>query len=100
MTGIEYLIEKLKIKGIETPNNINKTTILHREYFKNLDTFGDKIVELSNIRKNLHCMSGRFYPRVLYLTPQCGEYENHQILLDKFAEINRSYIQTEEDENK
>ncbi len=62
------------------------------KYFDNLEIFGDKIVELINISHNLHPMSGEFKPHVLYLTPQCGEYKLHQIILDKFSEINRNYI--------
>jgi hypothetical protein len=66
--------------------------VLHKKYFSNMEMFGDKIVELINISHNLHPMSGQFSPHVLYLTPQCGEYEQHQLILDKFAEINRSYV--------
>jgi len=37
-------------------------------------------------------MSGCFQPYILYLTPQCGERKHHQILLDKFAQINKSFL--------
>lgn len=66
------------------------------EYIKNYETFGDTICELATIRHNMHCFSGHFEPHMLYVTPQCGEHELHQIILEKFAQINKSYIYTEE----
>jgi hypothetical protein len=36
----------------------------------------------------------------LYLTPQCGEYDHHQILLDGFAKINKSYIYNEDEDEE
>lgn len=71
-------------------------TILEK-YLANLDVFGDKIVGLINIRENLHPMSGRFYPHVLYLTPQCGEHNHHQKILEAFVKINKTYL--DEDDN-
>lgn len=65
------------------------------KYLENMDTFGEEISGLVSIRHNLHCMSGMFTPYVLYITPQCGEYEQHQVLLEKFAEINKSYLRNE-----
>lgn len=89
------MLEKLrkdnhKLKDL--PIEVKKPT-LSKLYKDNLDKFGDDIAKLINLRKNLYCMSGRFYPHVLYLTPQCGEREIHQLLLEKFADINKSYIQ-------
>jgi hypothetical protein len=78
--GKEYEIEEVK-KPISV------------QYFDNMEVFGDSIVHLMNVRYNLIPMSGRFYPHVLYLTPQCGEFEQHQILLDEFSRINKSYIE-------
>lgn len=62
---------------------------INKKYFADMEKFADTIVELINITTNFHPMSGELKPHVLYLTPQCGEYEQHQILLDKFAEINK-----------
>lgn len=64
----------------------------HKKYYTEMDKFGDRIAELINISQNLHPMSGRFAPHVLYLTPQCGEYQQHQVLLEKFCEINKSRL--------
>ncbi len=66
--------------------------VLYKKYFLDLETFGDRLVELINLNQNLYPMSGQLSPHVLYLTPQCGEYEAHQLILEKFAEINKSYI--------
>jgi len=69
--------------------------ILYKKYFSDLQRFGDRIAQLINVNQNLHPMSGQFSPHVLYLTPQCGEYEMHQKILEKFAEINKSYCHCE-----
>ncbi len=78
---------------------IIKPTVLHKKYYADLERFGDRIVQLINVNNNLHPMSGQFSPHVLYLTPQCGEYRKHQVILEKFAEINKSYF-NEDDEDE
>ena len=89
----EESVKKILAKAEKSATIVNK-------YFKNLDAYGDRIVDLINIRGNMHPMSGRFYPHVLYLTPQCGEHAHHQKLLEAFAEINKSYVdEYEEDED-
>jgi hypothetical protein len=68
-------------------------------YFENLEVFGDQLAGMVTLSRNLYPMSGTFKPHELYATPQCGEFEEHQVLLDKFAEINREYVrQRSEDE--
>ncbi len=86
----EHLKEKL-----EKAKNIQKRIYL--QYFDNLEVFGDLLVGITNVRSNMHPMSGRWFPHVLYLTPQCGEHQTHQILLEEFARINKSYIEEDED---
>ncbi len=66
-------------------------------YLSNLEKFGDMLAQLINMRQNMRAMSGSFRPHTLYLTPQCGDYETHQKLLEKFCEINKSYIREEEE---
>lgn len=75
----------------ELPNDL--TVLSH--YLKNLKVFGDDIAKMVSLRCNLPCMSGYFKPYEPYVTPQCGDYENHQILLEKFAEINKKHIYEE-----
>ena len=84
----------LKENGYEEPK---KSKSIAHKYIKNIDIFGDGLAELVTIRHNLHCMSGYFAPYVQYLTPQCGEFKQHQIFLDKFSEINKTYITNDED---
>jgi hypothetical protein len=96
-------IEKLIAEGQEVPqilrDRVKKITKkINQLYFNNLEVFGDLMVGLTNVRGNMHPMSGRWYPHVLYLTPQCGEYRLHQILLEEFARINKSYVQEYDDE--
>lgn len=76
-----------------------KAKLIVDKYFKDLNTFGDSIADLRNIIYNLHPMSAQFEPHKLYLTPQCGEFREHQFLLDKFAEINKTYITDDEDDD-
>ena len=71
--------------------------IFAEEYFINIEKIKKEFSELGIFYTNLHCMSGTFRPHELYLTPQCGEHREHQVFLEKFAEINKSYIY-EEDE--
>lgn len=96
------IIDMLQEMGQEiTPKQlakIEKAKRIYNKYFDDMEIFGDRIVHLINIRANMHCMSGRFYPHQLYLTPQCGEFSAHQKLLEKFAEINKTYINDEDDE--
>lgn len=60
-------------------------------YYNDISNLKKEFADLGRFYGNLHCMSGTFRPNELYLTPQCGEHEAHQILLEKFAEINKSY---------
>ena len=83
------------LRTLYEKNDIKQKQELHKNYFDDLEKFGDKIVQLISVSNNLHPMSGQFVPHVLYLTPQCGEYETHQKLLEKFAEINKSYLNEE-----
>lgn len=89
------LAEAFNKDGKEIPKALLDRTNkkIHQQYFNNLEVFGDLLVGLTNVRDNMHPMSGRWFPHVLYLTPQCGEYEIHQVLLDAFAKINKSYIE-------
>jgi hypothetical protein len=82
-----------KIKDLlksNDPDNISNY------YVENVNEFGDRLCDLINIRHNMYAMSSGFMPHKLYMTPQCGERKQHQILLEEFARINKSYI-TEED---
>jgi hypothetical protein len=95
----EMLVEKFKLEGKEIPEELKpKSKKIHQQYFDNMEVFGDLLVGMLNVRHNLHPMSGRWFPHALYLTPQCGEYDHHQILLEGFAKINKSYIDNEDEE--
>ena len=95
---LDKLIQSYKEAGEKVPEEFIKPKTIYEQYFDNMEEFGDKIVGLCNVRNNLHPMSGRFFPHVMYLTPQCGEYEHHQILLEEFVKINKSYIYNENEE--
>lgn len=71
-------------------NLFSSYTGINYSYINKIDNFGDKIAQLSIIRKNMYSFSQYFNPYVLYLTPQCGEYQHHQKIIEKFSEINKS----------
>jgi len=60
--------------------------------------FGKLFCDLTTIRHNLYPMSGWFEPHQIYVTPQCGEHSHHQVLLDKFAEINQKILKSYEED--
>lgn len=79
------------------PNEEEVETILDK-YVNDFKTYGDLLCQLTSIRFNLHCMSHHFVPFVQYLTPQCGERQAHQAILDGFAAIHKEYLKEYEDE--
>jgi len=87
------------LRSIGKATTPKRDTFLWGKYLENLDVFGDAIVGLIHVQQNLHPMSGQFYPHILYLTPQCGEHAAHQKLLEKFAEINKSYVREDEEDD-
>jgi hypothetical protein len=88
--------ERKKFDEEEAARKKPKTLLdIYKGMFK---TFGDELANLINIRHHLNCMSGTWAPYILYMTPQCGEHEQHQVLLEKFAEINKSYCMDEEED--
>lgn len=92
---LEDLIAKMgeKIKNITGTDPVNLSTLpLHKQYYNDLNTYGDRIAQLYHLVSNLYPMSGELKPHVLYTSPQCGEYAKHQKMLDKFAEINKFYL--------
>jgi hypothetical protein len=95
-THEELFNELLILKG-ETPIPPTYPTLISK-YKRDHETFGDRIADLITVRHNLRPMSSTFEPYILYITPQCGEYQHHQILLEKFTEINKGYIDIDEDE--
>lgn len=71
---------------------------IYDRYWNDIDQYCDLLAEMINVTNNLFYMSSCWRPHELYLTPQCGEYKLHQILLEEFARINKSYID-EDDED-
>ena len=84
--------------GIEPQPRIPKS--MKEVYQYNYKLVGNLLCDLQIIMRNLYPMSGCLSPMKHYATPQCGDYEEHQKLLEKFAEINDSYIEKYEDEDE
>jgi len=102
-TGWEQLTETLLDNSLMSEEIKTRITSLRGPksivdvYNADIRIYGNQFAELKTLSNNLHPMSGDFEPFKLYITPQCGEYSHHQILLNKFAEINKTFIQ-EDDE--
>ena len=85
--------------NVPDDNNFFKTRLhlepITREYGRLLgssDELCDRLADLVTISKNMYTGSYTWAPMELYLTPQCGEFKDHQLLLDGFAEINRKIV--------
>jgi hypothetical protein len=74
------------------------TNSLVDKYVANYKEYGHLICDLVSIRHNMYMFSGCFEPFRHYLTPQCGEHDEHQKILEKFAEINKSYCYDEDED--
>lgn len=61
-------------------------------YISYIDSFRKDFVDLHKVLKNILVMSKFLEPYTLYSTPQCGDFKNHQILLNGFSEINKNEI--------
>jgi hypothetical protein len=100
----EYFLESTNEKRIEkgeAPLTLEDTMpreTLRNMYSINIRKFGKLFCDLNTIRQNLYPMSGWFEPHQLHVTPQCGEHEHHQTLLEKFAEINKKVVDLYEDD--
>lgn len=100
---IEELLEDLGVEAdYYITNLVNRTrepgSIINK-YKARIRDFGDEFAELVTLAENLYPMSSVFEPCVLYITPQCGEFKRHQLLLEKFAEINKSKLDEEDEDD-
>lgn len=92
---MEFQIEMNKMQpDSEVPFKIRRPPLeeFTMGYLDDLMVFGEDLAALITLQSNLYPMSGHLRPHQLYVTPQCGEYAEHQIILEKFAEINRGYL--------
>ena len=62
------------------------TQIAYR-YRDNLEEIQELIAKLYCVRLNLNCCNINFRPTTRYITPQCGEHEEHMKYLDLQREI-------------
>jgi hypothetical protein len=69
--------------------NFEKT--IASKYVKNWEILAKELVKYNFATMNMRSASTTWTPFVGYVTPQCGELDNHQILLEKFSKINKSY---------
>lgn len=75
-----------------------KNETITDKIINNLDTFGDTLADLTTISRNLHPMSSQFHPYIPYLTPQCGEREEHLKIERAFCDIAAGIIKKQKEE--
>ena len=83
----EYILKEDGIKVKQEPLTLNI------KYAIDFDTYGSRLAGLKSVYKNLWVMSSVFAPFEIHRTIQGGAYKDHQRLLEKFTEINKSYIE-------
>jgi hypothetical protein len=87
---VELMIKKNKERYGKSITQ--KSNPIAMKYFDDLEVFGDRLAGVSYFKEKMKSMSNNFKPYVDCITPQCGDYKEHQILLENFAEINKKYI--------
>lgn len=87
-------MERVRIESKNLYDSImsRKPNTIAVKYIDDLDTFGDRLAGIHFLRNNMGSMSNPMKPFVPHITPQSGSYKQHQILLEKFVEINKKYI--------
>lgn len=81
-------------KSLSSGKSLKGLNLMQKEYvfmFDNME-FLSRLADLRTITKNIHSYSQWFEFYQLYQTPQCGEFEIHQGILDAFAKINRKIV--------
>lgn len=84
-------------KTLERYNTTTNLTML-KKYTKDVRTHAKLLSELKTIMHNLYQYSHSLKPYEVYQTPQCGEFEAHQSILEGFAEINKSKVYIDDEE--
>lgn len=54
--------------------------------------FADGLADMLTVKLNMHPGSMTWAPYIQFLTPQCGEYKEHQAILEAFAKINKEIM--------
>jgi hypothetical protein len=70
---------------------LNKFQKLYLKEIKNNEVLKG-LSDVVNVLRNSYYFSEYFKPYKHYITPQCGEYEHHDYLLNEFLKINRNKI--------
>lgn len=89
--GIKYFfIINNKISG-----NFTDFQSLYLEN-KNNDEILNQLIDIERVIDNSFHFSEYFKPFIPYCTPQCGEFETHQVFLNEFFIINQDKIDKDE----
>lgn len=115
LMGIDNFINVFfKFKTMESADG-NLKDLFSRQYNDQCDRFNpiqrtyydqrknpiimNEFAKVARVIKHAYSFSNYLKPYVLFITPQCGEHEEHQLFLDKFAEINQNIINEYRTEN-
>lgn len=98
---VEGFSDKLTLEDKDFFKNqtlLNEITRKYAELIPSSEELCDRLADLVTIRKNMHFGSYTWSPYILFLTPQCGEFEGHQLILDGFSKIHgeilKEYLET------
>jgi hypothetical protein len=78
-------------------NNNESVIDFEEDLIRDYKLYVQELIKVIKLRTNLCCGSYQLKPYTSCITPQCGEYNTHSLLLNKFVEINNSYIYKEDD---
>ena len=87
---MQFLEESQKVERI---SKIKKERGISYKYAEDLKTFGKTLCEMTLMHQNMMSFSCVFRRYESCITPQCGDYDNHQKIMEKFTEINKSYTE-------
>ena len=76
--------------------NISKD---YAKLMKDSEYVCDTLADMITIKHNMYAASTSWEPYILYITPQCGEHNQHQKMLEAFANINSKLCIEEENED-
>lgn len=67
-------------------------THVYAKLIKDNDFICSTLANMVTLKLNMYCASTSWEPYILYITPQFGEHQIHQKMLEAFAKINQDYI--------
>jgi hypothetical protein len=92
----KFLDNEPIISDEETPFNVIALKLM--DMIMDNNYVCDTLCDMLTVDSNMYAGSMKYEPYVEFSTPQYGEYKIHQNMLEKFAEINKTYIKEQDEE--